>query len=112
MFESEEIYSGCSRQARLLRGGGVHPEAQGMRRQGLYKASGESISGIWNGFRIRDKKETVLDNQSEIMGSWTRVVPLEMRDLRNALKMEMTRLGNGLNVVERDNRPNGWCHFY
>lgn len=81
-------------------------------RRGLYKESGESISGIWKGFRIRDEKETVSDNQREIMGSWTRVVPLEMRDLRNALKMEMTRLGNGLNVGVRDNRPNGWCQFY
>lgn len=53
--------------------------------------------------RIREEKETVLDDQREIMGSWTRVVPSEMRGLRNALKMEMIRFGNGLSVGVRDN---------
>lgn len=74
-----------------------------MRRRGLYTESGKSISGIWKGSAIRDEKETVWDEQREIMGSWTRAVPLEMRDLRNALKMEMARLSNGLNVGVRDN---------
>lgn len=49
MFEREETYSGCSRQVRPLRGGGVHPKAYGMRRRRLYKESVESISGIWEG---------------------------------------------------------------
>lgn len=83
-----------------------------MRRRELYKESGESIIGIWKDSGIRVEKETVSDDQSENMGSWTKVVLLEMRDLRNDLKMEMTRLGNGLNVGVRDNRLNGWCHFY
>lgn len=55
-----------------------------MRRSRLYKESGGSISGRWKGPGMGNEKEAMSEAQREMMASWTRVVPMEVRELNGS----------------------------
>lgn len=53
-----------------------------MRKSGLYRELGESISGVWKGPGVGHEKDTVADAQRGTMGPWTRVLLVEMKGLK------------------------------